>query len=254
VIIKRTVQTGVAELVPDGEVAGAWTLYLNGVAQSNVDIHDPQLIAFDYIRRMVDVIDSLAPSGPLDILHLGAGAMTLPRCLAELRPGSVQTVAEIDRELLAFVLEYLPLPEDALIETVVGDAAEELAAQAPMSLDVVVADIFQGAKIPEHVSTVDFASTALRALKASGCYVANIMDSPALTFARQQASVLREVFPQVAVIADASVLRGRRQGNLLLAATGEGASFQRLVRTLAADPFATRIEYGQRLERFLAPR
>ena len=250
-IINRTVKTGVAQLVEDPEMPGAYTLYLNAVAQSHVDLNEPELIAFDYIRYIVDVIDSLAPSGPLDVLHLGAGAMTLPRCLAHMRAGSSQRVVELDGELLSFVLEYLPLPDDTLIETVVADAAEDLAAQRPASLDVIVADIFQGAKIPQHVSTVDFARSARQALRNDGCYVANIMDQPDLAFAREQARVLQEVFEQVAIVADASVLRGRRQGNLILAATERGASFQRLVRAMAADPFATRVEYGERLKRFL---
>jgi len=252
--IRAAVETGVAELFPDPDVVGAWTLFINGVAQSHVDLNDPQLIAFDYIRRIADIIDTLAPSGALEALHLGAGAMTLPRCLARMRPGSPQTVVEVDADLLRLVMEYLPLAGDGeeLIETVVGDAADELAAKRAHEFDVIVADVFEGGKVPEQVGTMDFARAAARALKRGGCYVANIMDGPPLDFARAQAGVLKRVFAGVAVVADASVLRGRRHGNVLLVAGGAEVGFTKLARRMAADPFAVRVEYGDRLDRFLS--
>jgi SAM-dependent methyltransferase len=252
--IRAAVATGVAELFPDPDVEGAWTLFINGVAQSHVDLNDPQLIAFDYVRRIADVIDTLVPPGPIAALHLGAGAMTLPRCLARMRPGSLQTVVEIDADLLRLVLEYLPLAaeDEELIETVVGDAAVELEMGGDHEFDVVVADVFEGAKVPAQVGTDDFARSAARALKPGGCYVANIMDGPPLEFARAQAAVLKETFVNVAVVADAGVLRGRRHGNLLLVAGGSGIGFSRLIRRMAGDPFAVRVEHGERLDRFIS--
>ncbi|HZM80297.1 MAG TPA: fused MFS/spermidine synthase [Candidatus Limnocylindrales bacterium] len=242
-----------AELFPDPDVVGAWTLFINGVAQSHVDLNDPQLIAFDYVRRMADIVDTLAPAGPLVALHLGAGAMTLPRCLARMRPGSLQTVVEVDAELLRLVLEYLPLAaeDQELIDTVVGDAAVEMAAAPAREFDVIVADVFEGGKVPAQVGTEDFARSAARALKPGGCYVANIMDGAPLEFARAQAAVLKDAFAEVAVVADAGVLRGRRHGNLLLVAGGPEIGFARLTRRMAADPFAVRVEHGERLDRFI---
>jgi hypothetical protein len=110
--------------------------------------------------------------------------------------------------------------------------------------------VFQGAKVPEQTRTPEFAQAAARALRRGGCFVANIMDGPPLTFARAQTARLREAFADVAVISDASVLRGRRLGNLLLVG-GVGVGFRPLVRRLAADPFATRIELGDKLDRFV---
>jgi spermidine synthase len=251
--IRAAIATGVAELFPDPDVVGAWTLFINGVAQSHVDLNDPELIAFDYVRRMADIIDALAPAGALAALHLGAGAMTLPRCLARLRPDSLQTVVEVDADLLRLVLEYLPLAteDQELIETVVGDAAIEMAGRRPHEFDVIVADVFEGAKVPVQVGTEDFARSAARALKPGGCYVANIMDGPPLEFARAQTAVLMEAFANVAVVADAAVLRGRRHGNLLLVAGDAQLGLARLTRRMAADPFAVRVEHGDRLDRFV---
>jgi spermidine synthase len=250
--VRAVVRTGVAELIRDPDLPGAWTLRLNGVAQSHVDLSDPQLIAFDYVRRMIDVIDTLAPAGPIDVLHLGAGGMTVPRCLTAMRPGSTHRVIELDEELLELVRHWLPLPADGLIEMVVADAAEDLITAPPRSYDVIVADVFQGGTVPSQVSTAEFVASAARALRPGGCYVANIMDGPPLRFARSQAALLHDAFPTAGVLADAAVLRGRRHGNLILVGAGAEAPVPRLVRRLAADPFAVRLEHGDRLARFVA--
>jgi spermidine synthase len=67
------------------------------------------------------VLRSAAPAGvPLRVLHLGGGALTLPRWVAATRPGSAQTVVERDGLPLALVSRSLPWP--AAVEVVVGDA------------------------------------------------------------------------------------------------------------------------------------
>jgi len=124
-----------------------------------------------------------------------------------------------------------------LLRQSIGDAADELQNTPKHSQDVIVADIFQGAQIPKHVSTVDFLRDAKAALKADGSYIANIMDVPPLKFARQQAGILREVFEYVAVISDASVLRGRRMGNLILVVQTRGAASSVLCGRWRPTPF-----------------
>lgn len=250
------VDTGTAELIPDPDLPDAWLLRLNGTAQSHVNLNDPTLIAFDYIRRFADVIDTVCPAGALDVLHLGGGAMTLPRCLAAMRPGSEQRVVELDGALAELVSTRLPLVDEG-VELVVADARAALEAAEPASVDVIVADIFTGAKVPPHVSTVEFARAARRALRPGGWYLANVMDVAPLTFARRQAATLREVFGQVAVVADAALLRGRGTGNLLLVGGDDAEGVRKLTRRIAADPTRARVEHGARLAEFvrnMAPR
>ncbi|MBV1852403.1 spermidine synthase [Catellatospora tritici] len=244
------VDTGTAELIPDPDLPDAWLLRLNGTAQSHVNLNDPTLIAFDYIRRLADVIDTVAPAGALDLLHLGGGALTLPRCLSVLRPGSHQRVVEIDRALAELVQTRLPVP-DELTELVIADARTALAEAEPASTDVVVADIFAGSRVPVHVTTVEFARAARRVLRPGGWYLANVMDSAPLLFARRQAATLREAFGQVAVVADAALLRGRGTGNLVLVAGEDPAGIRRLTRRIAADPTRARVEHGAKLAEFV---
>ncbi len=78
--------------------------------------------------------------GP-DVLHLGGGALTLPRYVAATRPGSRQDVVEADLGLLDLVREHLPVPEDAGITLHGGaDARGWLESAAPASADIVIAD------------------------------------------------------------------------------------------------------------------
>lgn len=245
------VDTGTAELVPDPDLPDAWLLRLNGTAQSHVNLADPTMIAFDYIRRMVDIIDALAPAGALEVLHLGGGALTLPRCLAVMRPGSHQRVVELDATLTELVLTWLPLTGDEAPEVVIGDARTMLEAAPPGAADVVITDIFRGNKVPAHVTTVEFAQAAARALRPGGCYVVNIMDSAPLMFARRQAATLAAVFDQVAVVADAALLRGRGTGNLLMVAGDAALSLKPLIKRIAADPTRVRVERGPALAGFI---
>src|SRR5918912_351908 len=116
------VGTGFAELVPDGERASAWTLLLDGAPQSYVDLADPTHLEFEYVRRMAAVIDLIAPPGqPLRALHLGGGALTLPRYVAATRPGSPQRVAEIDGPLVELVRRALPVDPKIKLRVRVDD-------------------------------------------------------------------------------------------------------------------------------------
>ena len=106
---------------------GSWTLVVDGTPQSEVDLEDPTQLAFEYVQRMGNVIDLLGePGAPITAVHLGAGALTLPRYIHATRPGSRQQVVEIERDLVDFVREHLPFPRGADIRVRYGDAREKL--------------------------------------------------------------------------------------------------------------------------------
>src|SRR3954454_1003892 len=98
--VEETVDSGIAELVRDPDRPRAWTLLLNGVPQSHVDLDDPEYLDFEYVRRLGHVVDLVAPArSPLRVLHLGGGALTLARYVAATRPRSAQQVIEVDPAL-----------------------------------------------------------------------------------------------------------------------------------------------------------
>jgi len=243
---------GTAELLGDADRDGAWMLLVNSTPQSHVDLDDPAHLEFEYVRRIGHVLDLAAEEGaPLDVVHLGGGALTLPRYVAVTRPGSRQRVAEIDEPLTELVRAHLPLPRNARIRVRAADAREAVASMHPASADVVVSDVFAGARTPAHLTTVEYAQAIHRVLRPGGVLAANVADGPPLAFARAQAATLRAVFAHVCLIAEPGTFRGRRFGNLVAVASDAPLPIAALVRRCAGDPMPSRVVEGPDLDRFV---
>ncbi|MFB8167955.1 spermidine synthase [Kitasatospora purpeofusca] len=257
--VLRETDLGRAKLLPDVDHDGGWLLTLDDTPQSYVDLGDPTHLEFEYTRRLghlVDALDALdgPEGGPVDALHLGGGALTLPRYLAATRPGSRQRVVEVDGPLLDLVEQHLPWQGPGVdITAEVGDAREALATlarTAPAGLDLVVADVFHGSRTPAHLTSVEFLRLAAAVLRPGGLYAANLADGAPLAFARAQTATLRAVFPQTCLIAEPPVLRGRRYGNILLVGSAGPLPVADLVRRLAGDIFPARLTDGADLASF----
>ncbi|MEV6347847.1 fused MFS/spermidine synthase [Actinoplanes sp. NPDC051851] len=245
----ETVGSGTAELVPDPDRDTAFTLLLDGAPQSHVDLADPTHLQFEYVRRMAAALDLIAPPGrPLRALHLGGGALTLPRYLAATRPGSAQRVVEIDGPLVELVRRELPLPANAGIRVRVADARAAVEGMRDAGYDVIVLDVFAGARTPAHLASAEFARELARVLDPAGWLIANVADGPPLRYARTQVATLRSALPRACLVADAAVLRGRRFGNLVVLAGRTEPPVAELTRRAAGDWFPGRVETD--LDRF----
>nr|WSY56568.1 fused MFS/spermidine synthase [Streptomyces sp. NBC_00886] len=250
--VTRDVDHGTAKLMPDVDRARAWLLTVDGAPQSYVDLDAPTHLEFEYARRLGHVLDTVAePGRPLDVLHLGGGALTLPRYVAATRPGSRQDVVEADRGLLELVTEYLPLPDGAGVTVHGADARAWLEAAPDASADVVVADVFGGSRVPAHLTSVAYAHEAERVLRADGVYLANLADATPFAFLRAQLATFGTVFQELALIAEPGVLRGRRFGNAVLVAGHQPVDTAALTRLVAADAFPARLELGPALREFI---
>jgi len=240
------------ELLRDADRRAAWMLLVDGVPQSHVDLEDPGYLDFEYVRRLGHVIDEAAPPGqPLRVLHLGAGALTLARYVTATRPGSPQLAVEVDGALVDLIRLRLP-PRDRRLRVRVGDARAELERLRPGSFDVVIVDAFAGSRTPAHLTSAEFWAAARRVLRGPGVVAANVADGAPLAHARAQVATARAVFPHACLIADAAVLRGRRFGNLVLAASAGPLPVEALTRRAAGDPMPGRLVHGRDLVRFTA--
>ncbi|CAL9324564.1 Polyamine aminopropyltransferase [Streptomyces sp. enrichment culture] len=247
----RVVDHGTAKLMPDIDRERAWLLTVDGAPQSYVDLDEPTHLEFEYARRLGHVLDVVAePGAALDVVHLGGGALTLPRYVAVTRPGSRQEVVEADGGLLELVAEHLPLPEGARIALHAGDARTWLEGAAGDSADVIVADVFGGSRVPAHLTSVAYVREAARVLRGSGVYLANLPDAAPFGFLRSQLATLATAFEELALIAEPGVLRGRRFGNAVLVAGHRPVDIAALVRLTAADAFPARVEHGAALREF----
>jgi spermidine synthase len=249
--VTRAVDHGTAKLMPDVDRERAWLLTVDGAPQSYVDLDAPDHLEFEYVRRIGHLVDTLAePGTALDVVHLGGGALTLPRYVACTRPASRQDVVEYDSGLLDMVLEHMPLPAGAGVRTHVGDARVWLEGAPEDSADLLVADVFGGSRVPAHLASLGLVREAGRVLRDTGVYVANLADAAPFAFLRSQIATVAEVFAETAVIAEPGVLRGRRFGNALLVASRRPLDVAGVARRVAADAFPARVVHGEELRTF----
>lgn len=242
-----------AHIVPSGFTTG-FELDVDGTPQSHVDLDDPTHMHFEYIGRMAAVIDLLRmPGQPLTAVHLGAGALTLPRYVEATRPGSRQQVVELEQGLVDLVRTALPLPKGASIRIRIGDARdvlERLPAGLVGNVDLLVSDVFAGAQTPAHLTTLEFYTAAARLLAPDGVLLVNIADGAGLAFARRQVATVQTVLGHVAILAEVQMLKGRRFGNIVIAASRSPLPTEWLPRLMAAGPHPAKVAHGAELEEF----
>jgi spermidine synthase len=198
------------------------------------------------------VADLVAEPGVgLAVVHLGAGALTLARYVAATRPGSRQRAVEVSEEVTAAVREQLPLARGVKVPVQVSDARAALNRMRDGSADLVVLDVFAGARTPAHLTTRELLAEVQRVLTPGGSVVTNVADGPGLAFARGQVATYLSVFPHVVAMAEPGVWRGRRFGNVVLAASAVPLPVPGLTRRCAGDPVPARVVSGAELRRLV---
>ncbi len=245
---------GGTAVISPSEFTSGFELVVDDTPQSHVDLDDPTHLHFEYVVRMGAVIDQLTTAGaPLTAVHLGAGALTIPRYIEATRPGSRQQVIEWEAPLVALVREHLPLPRGASIRIRIGDAregAQKLPPALSGACDLVVSDVYSGAQTPAHLTSVEFYRELSGLLAPTGVLLVNVADGPGLAFARRQVATIAHVLPEVALLSDTQVLKGRRFGNLVIAASTSPLPTEWLPRMLAAGPHPAKIAQGAEVTAF----
>jgi spermidine synthase len=224
------------ELIADDEHPGGTMLVMDAVRQSYVDLDDPTYLDFEYVQYFASVLATVEP-GPITATHIGGGGLTLPRYLATVRPGSPQIVLEPDAELTALVRAQLPLPRQHRIRVRPVDGLTGMAQLGDASADLVVLDAYADGRVPAELTTLQFFADVSRVLRADGLLLVNVVDEPGLRYAGRVIAGLREVFGEVALVGSTDVLKGRRFGNLVLAACSSGLDVDELRRQVARQPF-----------------
>jgi spermidine synthase len=245
-----------AVIEPDRWVPGAYTLVVDGTPQSHVNVADPSQLFFEYVQRMGHVIDQLGlPGQPITAVHLGAGALTLPRYIEATRPGSRQQVIELESDLVDLVRSALPWSKQASIRIRYGDAREvmgRLPAGLHGTVDLLIVDVFGGARTPAHVTSEEFYRSAASLLAPEGVILVNVADGPGLAFARGQAATLRSVVGHVAALAEPQILKGRRFGNVVLVGSPAPLPLDWMPRLLAGGPHPAKVVTGHELRDWIA--
>jgi spermidine synthase len=224
-------------------------LLTDRIRQSYVDLDDPTYLDFEYVQAFADVIE-LLPDGPLAVTHVGGAGCTLARYVAARRPGSPQIVLEPDTELTATVRARLPFARSARIRIRAVDGRTGIARLAAGSADVVVLDAYLGGRVPAELTTTEFLADVARVLRPDGVLLANLADGPPLRYSRRVTRTATEHLPNVALRSDSAVFRGRRFGNVVLAASRAALPVDELARAAASAMFPQRLVAGAQLATF----
>lgn len=241
---------GMVELRRDND--GVMVL-IDGIESSHLDLDDPTHLVFEYMQQMITVLElTHGERERLSAVHLGGAGCALPRAIDALWRQPRQLAVELDAELAAGVRQWFDLPRAPRLRIRVGEARSELTTMATGSTDVLVRDAFQGRVVPPHLTTTEFTDQVQRVLRADGLYLANLADSPPLPSARREAATVSSVFEHVVVIAEPGVLKGRRYGNILLAASQSPVHRVGLARALRTLPAPAAVIPEDSLTDFIA--
>ncbi|HEX6969553.1 MAG TPA: fused MFS/spermidine synthase [Micromonosporaceae bacterium] len=228
-------------------------LLLNSAHHSYVDLADPTHLEFAYTRWIGAVVDLMAAPGvPVDAVHLGGGGFTMPRYLTATRPGSRNTVFEIDGGLVELGKRELDVRPGPELRPVVGDARVLLSATPTDSADLVVGDAFGHLVVPWHLATREMIAQIRRVTRTGGIYVQNVIDYAPLRFIRAELATVAAEFGHVALVAPDAALRGTEGANFLIIASDVPLALDRLRDRLASvSPEPVTLLTGSELAEFV---
>ncbi len=196
-------------------------LWLDTLRHSYVDLDDPSYLEFAYTGWFGDVITATAPEGePLDVLHIGGGAMTMPGYLRHEHAGSTSTVLELDPLLVRLAVDEFGFTHGEDVTILTGDARNAIAEVELGAYDLVIGDAFGGVAVPWHLATREFTEQIHDRLRPGGIYVMNVLDHGPRRFLRAQVATVGAVFSHVAVIGHpGSFAEGGQGGNHVVLAS-----------------------------------
>jgi spermidine synthase len=217
--VERRVGSGLAAV--EAAADGTFVLRIDGSPQSQVDLADPTHLPFEYMRRIGDVIDVVAPRRqPVAVTHIGGAALSLPRYVATTRPRSRQIVFEPDEDLTDFVREALPVPKRSGIKVRPVTGRAGITELYDDSMDLLILDAFEQEAVPANLVTAEFFAECARVLRSTGLLVANLIDGSAgLPFIRRTAATVRTVIGDGVLLAERKILRGKGFGNVIAVAS-----------------------------------
>jgi len=240
------------EVKNDSDNPSGRILWLDRLRHSYVDLADPTHLEFGYMKLFGDVLAATAPPGaPLDVLHIGGGALTLPRYVEATRPGSHSTVIELDARLVEVAKQEFGFQPRSSIDIITDDARRALPQRVDDGYDVAVGDAFGGLAVPWHLTTVEAVAQVQRSLTSHGVYMVNVIDGPPMAFPRAEAATLSRVFDHVAVLGRPGPINAAQRGNLVLLASDAPLPVEGVRRRIAARNGNQAVITGDAVQAFI---
>jgi spermidine synthase len=104
--------------------------------------------------------------------------------------------------------------------------------------------------VPWQLTTVEALQLVDDALTDDGVYAVNLIDHPPLAFVRAELATLREVFPEVLLLARAPVLAGEDGGNVVAVASHRALPVDAIAAAMAGRGLAWQVAAGPELTAF----
>jgi len=211
-------------------------LWLDTLPHSHVDLDDPTVLSFSYTAWYGDVISAAHPDGrALEVVHIGAGGMTMPRWLRSEHPGSDQLVLELDPLVIDVAQRRLGFTPGTDVQVAVGDARRTITALAAAVRDgaarptaeVVIGDAFGGIAVPWHLATREFTADLAALMTPDALYLLNVIDHGPRDFLRAEVATIADVFAHVAVL----TRRGEPGGNHVVIASQQPLPLEAILAT-----------------------
>ncbi len=237
-------------LAPDRDVPGAFWVRFGPTQQSWVDPSRPDFLAFEYVQHIAMVLDHTVLDTPADhrlrIVHIGGAGMSLPRWVAWRRPGTAQVVCEPDVELTAEVRRKIPLPPRSGIKVRDVDGRAGLAAMPEAWADVIIVDAFDGPSVPGELATVECLDQLRRVSRGDAVVIYNVTDRAPFEWAKGLAAGLSARWRNLIIGMEPVVMKGKRFGNVVLAASDKRADTAAIERASAGLTIGYRWIVGAR--------
>ncbi|MDO5048959.1 MAG: fused MFS/spermidine synthase [Actinomycetaceae bacterium] len=202
------------ELRVDQQLA---TVFLDSYESSCINLQDPTDLEFEYMQQMTAALSAFIPEGAVEALHLGGCACALPLAWDRERPGSAQTVVELNGALAESMRELFDLPRAPRLKIRVDEAWRAVQSMRPERFDVLVRDVFAGPRTPMPLRSIEFFRRAKQVLRPGGLLLVNCVHGAGID-ARADCAGALEAFEHVAIVSEGKILNGGRRGNVVIVA------------------------------------
>jgi spermidine synthase len=187
-----------AEICIDPDFLDIHVLTMGGHVHSAVDVGNPKNMLHLHAEKVTQKIEnSFSNRKSINALHLGGGALSIPRYIEAMEIKSSQVVVELYKDLIEFVLVNLPLPPQAKVDFIYGDAFDVVFSDNPklsFKFDYIFVDAYLEPCTPEHLTTELFYSKVFERLDTKGLLSINVIDNNKFSLVSHHIRVLSEIF------------------------------------------------------------